>query len=73
MTPAITKSMSGITAVVLAVFVGYGASWYFGLVEGNFSLLLFLAAVVTGIYWLAERFYFQIGRASCRERVCMLV
>ena len=58
MSTAITKSMSAVTAVVLAVFVGYGASWYFGLVDGNFSLLLFLAAVVTGIYWLAERFYF---------------
>ena len=58
MSTAITKSMSSITAVVLAVFVGYGAAWYFGLVDGNFSLLLFLAAVVTGIYWLAERFYF---------------
>ena len=50
--------MGSITAVVLAVFVGYGAAWYFGLVEGNFSLLLFLATVVTGIYWLAERLYF---------------
>jgi signal peptidase I len=51
-------AMSTITAVVLAAFVGYGAAWYFGAVEGNFSLLLFLASVVTGIYWLAERFYF---------------
>ena len=50
--------MGTITAVVLAVFAGYGAAWYFGMVEGNFSLLLFLAAVVTGIYWVAERFYF---------------
>jgi signal peptidase I len=50
--------MSSITAVVLATFVGYGAAWYLGAVEGNFSLLLFLATVVTGIYWLAERFYF---------------
>ena len=58
MSTEITKSMSGITAVVLAAFVGYGAAWYFGMVDGNFSLLLFLAAVVTGIYWLAERFYF---------------
>lgn len=63
MSTVITKSMSGITAVVLAVFVGYGASWYFGLVDGNFSLLLFLAAVVTGIYWLAERFYFLPQRS----------
>ena len=50
--------MSSITSLVLAVFVGYGAAWYFGIVEGNFSLLLFLATVITGIYWLAERFYF---------------
>ena len=50
--------MSSLTAIVLAVFVGYGASWYFGLVNGNFALLLFLATLVTGIYWLAERFYF---------------
>ncbi len=58
MTTAITKSMSAITAVVLAVFVGYAAAWYFGAVEGNFSLMLFLATLVTGVYWLAERFYF---------------
>ncbi|NML84807.1 signal peptidase I [Polaromonas sp.] len=50
--------MSSITAVVLAAFVSYGAAWYFGIVEGNFSLLLFLATVVTGVYWLAEQFYF---------------
>jgi signal peptidase I len=50
--------MQAITSAVLAAFVGYGAAWYFGKVEGNFSLLLFVASVVTGIYWLAERFYF---------------
>ncbi|MFI5444750.1 signal peptidase I [Polaromonas sp. UC242_47] len=50
--------MSTLTALVLAVFVGYGGAWYMGMVEGNFSLLLFLATVVTGIYWLAEKFYF---------------
>ena len=50
--------MSSITALVLAAFVGYGGAWYMGLLEGNFSLLLFLATLVTGIYWLAERFYF---------------
>ncbi|MGH6639606.1 MAG: signal peptidase I [Polaromonas sp.] len=56
--------MSSITAVVLALFVGYGAAWYFGAVDGNFSLLLFLAAMVTGIYWLAERFYFLPQRCQ---------
>jgi signal peptidase I len=50
--------MSTITALVLAAFIGYAAAWYFGAVDGNFSLLLFLATVVTGIYWLAEHFYF---------------
>ena len=50
--------MSSLTALVLAGFAGYGAAWYVGMVEGNFSLLLFLATVVTGAYWLAERFFF---------------
>jgi signal peptidase I len=51
-------AMSSITGLVLALFVGYGAAWYMGAVEGNFSVLLFLAAVVTGVYWVAERLYF---------------
>ena len=55
---SITRAMGAVTAVVLALFVTYGASWYFGLMDGNFSLLLFLAALVTGIYWVAERLYF---------------
>ena len=50
--------MQTITSAVLAAFVLYAGSWYFGMVEGNFALLLFLATVVTGLYWLAERFYF---------------
>jgi signal peptidase I len=50
--------MQFLTSLVLASFVGYAGAWYFGMVEGNFALLLFLATVVTGLYWLAERFYF---------------
>jgi signal peptidase I len=50
--------MQAITAAVLAAFGLYAGSWYFGLVEGNFALLLFLATFVTGVYWVAERFYF---------------
>jgi len=50
--------MSSLTALVLAAFVSYGTAWYFGLVDGNFALLLFLATLVTGIYWLAEKLYF---------------
>ena len=50
--------MQALTAAVLAAFVLYAGSWYFGVVDGNFALLLFMATVVTGVYWLAERFYF---------------
>lgn len=50
--------MPAVTAVVLAAFVAYVGAWYFGMVEGNFALLLFLASVITGAYWLAERFVF---------------
>ncbi len=54
--------MQTLTAVVLAAFAAYVGAWYFGALEGNFALLLFLATVVTGIYWLAERFYFLPNR-----------
>ncbi|WP_394755031.1 signal peptidase I [Rhodoferax sp.] len=50
--------MQILTSFILAAFVGYAGAWYFGMLEGNFALLLFLATVVSGIYWLAERFYF---------------
>ncbi len=50
--------MAFLTSLILAAFVGYIGAWYFGAVEGNFALLLFLATVVTGIYWLVERLYF---------------
>jgi signal peptidase I len=50
--------MPFLTAAVLAAFVGYAGAWYFELLEGNFALLLFMATVVTGVYWVAERLYF---------------
>ena len=50
--------IQALTAVVLAAFVAYAASWYFGFIEGNFALLLLVASAVTGLYWLAEIFYF---------------
>ncbi|MBE7369741.1 signal peptidase I [Ramlibacter pallidus] len=50
--------MPFITAAVLAAFVGYAAAWYMELVEGNFALLLFLATIVTGVYWVAERLWY---------------
>jgi signal peptidase I len=59
--------MSSITGLVLAAFAGYGAAWYVGVLEGNFSLLLFLATMVTGLYWLAERFYFLPQREKSAQ------
>jgi signal peptidase I len=56
--------MQVLTAAILGAFGLYAGSWYFGLVEGNFALLLFLATVVTGLYWLAERFYFLPQRQA---------
>jgi len=50
--------MQALTSVILGAFAAYVGAWYVGVVDGNFALLLFLATVVTGIYWLAERFYF---------------
>ena len=50
--------MQFLTSLVLAAFVAYAGSWYLGFIEGNFALLLFMATVVTSIYWLAERLVF---------------
>ncbi|NIC43198.1 signal peptidase I [Aquabacterium sp. A08] len=61
--------MGALTGVVLTAFASYGLGWYLGLVEGNFALLLFLAVVVTGVYWLAERFYFLPQRRQAAERL----
>jgi signal peptidase I len=58
MSEKLMKFMPGITSVVLGAFVAYAASWYFSVFEGNFSLLLFIATMVTGVYWLLERFIF---------------
>jgi signal peptidase I len=61
--------MQWITAVILAAFVGYIGAWYTGAIEGNFALLMFLATFVTGLYWLAERFYFWPQRKKEAERL----
>ncbi len=61
--------MPVLTAAILAAFVAYAGSWYLGRLEGNFALLLFLATLVTGLYWLAERFVFLPRR---RKAVALL-
>ena len=63
------NAMPAITAVVLAAFVGYIGAWYAGIVEGNFALLMFLATATTGLYWLAEKFYFLPQRRRAAEQL----
>ena len=58
-----------LTAFILAGFAGYAAGWYLGFIEGNFALLLLVASVVTGIYWLAERFHFLPQRRAAAARL----
>jgi len=50
--------MQILTSLILVAFAAYAGAWYLGRVEGNFALMLFLAVVVTGLYWLAERLVF---------------
>ncbi|QBK04943.1 signal peptidase I [Hylemonella gracilis] len=61
--------MQYLTACVLAAFASYIGAWYLGNIEGNFALLLFLATFVTGLYWLAERFYFLPRRRAAAARL----
>ena len=63
--------MAILTTLILAAFVGYMGAWYSGAIEGNFALLLFLATVVTGLYWLAERFYFWPKRKAAAEALAV--
>ena len=59
--------MPVLTAAVLAAFAGYAGAWYLGAIEGNFALLLFLATLVTGLYWVAERLHFLPRRRRAAE------
>ncbi|MFD0667656.1 signal peptidase I [Ramlibacter sp. MAHUQ-53] len=61
--------MPTLTAAVLAAFIGYAGAWYIGAIEGNFALLLFMATVVTGVYWVAERLHFLPRRREAAARM----
>ena len=61
--------MPFLTSLVLAAFVAYAGAWFTGAVEGNFAFLLFMASAVTGIYWLAELFYFLPARQSAARQL----
>ena len=63
------QAMQVLTSMVLAAFAGYVAAWYMGAIEGNFALLLFLATVVTGAYWLAERLVFLPRRRRAAQAI----
>ena len=56
--------MQALTSVVLAAFVAFAGAWFAGIVEANFALLLFVASVVTGLYWLAEQLVFLPRRRA---------
>ncbi len=61
--------MPVLTSFILAAFVGYAGAWYLGMLEGNFALLLFLATVVTGAYWVAERLHFLPQRKKAAAQL----
>ena len=59
--------MSALTAALGAALLIYGGGWYLGYWIGNFSLLLFVLAIVTGAYWLAERLRFAPARQAAAQ------
>ena len=63
------KFMKPLAVLVLAGFASYIAAWYFGVVEGNFALLLMSATVLTGVFWLTERFHFLPQRQAAAQQL----
>ena len=61
--------MQVLTAFILAAFCSYAGSWYFGFIEGNFALLMLMAVLISGVYWLAEKFYFWPQRVKAVEQL----
>jgi signal peptidase I len=61
--------MQVLTAFILAAFCSYAGAWYFGFIEGNFALLMLMAVFISGVYWLAEKFYFWPQRLKAVEQL----
>jgi signal peptidase I len=40
--------MQVLTGFLLAAFCAYAGSWYLGMIEGNFALLMLMAVVISG-------------------------
>lgn len=58
------STLARVTGLILAVFGGYIVAWYVGWLEGNFALMLLLATLVTGLYWVAEKLFFLPRRKA---------
>ena len=56
--------MSSLTAALYSALIVYLGGWFLGFWSGNFSLLLFILAMVTLSFWLAERFHFKPAREA---------
>ncbi len=56
--------MSNLTAALYGALIIYLGGWFLGYWTGNFSALLFVLAVFTCAYWLAERFRFKPAREA---------
>ena len=61
--------MPFLTGLILGAFVAYGAGWYMGMFEGNFALLMLLATLVSGVYWVAERLVFLPKRKAAAAQL----
>jgi signal peptidase I len=63
------RFLSALTGVLFAVLAFYAGGWYLGKWSGNFSLLLFIMAVVTGLYWGADHLLFKRQRQARAEPI----
>ncbi|MDQ2779607.1 MAG: signal peptidase I, partial [Pseudomonadota bacterium] len=61
--------MSTLTAALYGALVVYLGGWFLSFWTGNFSLLLFVLALVTFCYWLAEKLYFQPRRKAAAAQL----
>ena len=57
-----TTLFSQLTALLMAVLAVAVALMIKGVIATNFALMLLVLTVVTGLYWLGERFYFRPQR-----------
>ena len=56
--------MSSLTAALYGALIVYLGGWFLGFWTGNFSLLLFILALVTLVFWLAEHLRFKPAREA---------